>query len=196
MCFGIRISSPFHLGTLQTPIQNQKCLKNANNVLLRPLTLRLASEAHNPSNKYFYWFSDNFLVFLRLPEPFKVLPMFTIQTLVDSTNYYQEFLWSMLSIGLSNCKKVYQDYVPFRYVPFNWVAKGPMSQKFNQINIYQICLCEAHLPQERDVCLNNHEALQLYRCKSSSGQLTSQTFIVINYFNWTCPQKSNFTFFY
>ena len=45
--------------------------------------------------KYFYWFSDNFWVFLRLPEPFKVLPMFTIQTLVDSTNSYQEFLWSM-----------------------------------------------------------------------------------------------------
>ena len=29
MCFGIRILSPFHLGTLQIPIQNQKCLKNA-----------------------------------------------------------------------------------------------------------------------------------------------------------------------
>ena len=45
--------------------------------------------------KYFYWFSDNFWVFLILPEPFKVLQMFTLQTLVDSTNYYQEFLWSM-----------------------------------------------------------------------------------------------------
>ena len=29
MCFGIRISSSFHLGTLQIPIQNLKCLKNA-----------------------------------------------------------------------------------------------------------------------------------------------------------------------
>ena len=31
MCFGIRISSSFHLGTLQIPIQNLKCPKNAKN---------------------------------------------------------------------------------------------------------------------------------------------------------------------
>ena len=29
MCFRIRILSPFHLGTIQIPIQNQKCPKNA-----------------------------------------------------------------------------------------------------------------------------------------------------------------------
>ena len=50
---------------------------------------------HDNVFKYSYSFSDNFLVFLRLPEPFKVLQMFTLQTLVDSTNSYQEFLWSM-----------------------------------------------------------------------------------------------------
>ena len=31
MCFGIRILSPFHLGTIQIPIQNQKCPKIAKN---------------------------------------------------------------------------------------------------------------------------------------------------------------------
>ena len=31
MCFGIRISSPFHLNTLNIPIQNKKCPKNAKN---------------------------------------------------------------------------------------------------------------------------------------------------------------------
>ena len=31
MWFGIRILSPFHLGTIQIPIQNQKCPKNAKN---------------------------------------------------------------------------------------------------------------------------------------------------------------------
>ena len=31
MCFGIRISSPFHLNTLNIPIQNNKCPKNAKN---------------------------------------------------------------------------------------------------------------------------------------------------------------------
>ena len=31
MQFGIKILSPFHLRTLQIPIQNQKCPKNANN---------------------------------------------------------------------------------------------------------------------------------------------------------------------
>ena len=77
--------------------------------------------------------------------------------------------------GLPNCKKVYQDYIPF--IPifpymylFNRVAgKGPKSQKFNQINICQICLfSEAHVPQEREVSLNNHTALHLFRCQTSS----------------------------
>ena len=31
MCFGIRISSPFHLNTLMIPIKNLKGLKNAKN---------------------------------------------------------------------------------------------------------------------------------------------------------------------
>ena len=31
MCFGIRISSPFHLATLILPIENNKCPKNAKN---------------------------------------------------------------------------------------------------------------------------------------------------------------------
>ena len=31
MCFGIRISSPFHLATLILPIENHKCPKNAKN---------------------------------------------------------------------------------------------------------------------------------------------------------------------
>ena len=31
MCFGIRISSPFHLATLILPIANHKCPKNAKN---------------------------------------------------------------------------------------------------------------------------------------------------------------------
>ena len=31
MCFGIRISSPFHLNTLNIPIQNIKCPKNTKN---------------------------------------------------------------------------------------------------------------------------------------------------------------------
>ena len=30
-CFGIRISSPFHLDTLNIPIQNTKCPENAKN---------------------------------------------------------------------------------------------------------------------------------------------------------------------
>ena len=32
-CFGIRISSPFHLDTLNIPIQNTKCPENAKNEL-------------------------------------------------------------------------------------------------------------------------------------------------------------------
>ena len=31
MCFGMRISSPFHLNTLNIPIQNINCPKNAKN---------------------------------------------------------------------------------------------------------------------------------------------------------------------
>ena len=39
-----------------------------------------------------YWFLANFGDFWGLPEPLKVLQMFTLQTLVDFTHFSQEFL--------------------------------------------------------------------------------------------------------
>ena len=39
-----------------------------------------------------YWFLANFGDFWGLPEPLKVLQMFTLQTLVDFTHFSQDFL--------------------------------------------------------------------------------------------------------
>ena len=79
-------------------------------------------------------------VFLGLPEPFKVLQMFTLQTLVDFYQFQSRV--SMQHVGFSSCKKIYQDL--FLY----WVAfllfwpkpKQPKCKKMSPKNPPSKCL--------------------------------------------------------
>ena len=83
-------------------------------------------------------FQSIFFCLFETPRTFKVRQMCTLQTLVDSTNSYQEFLWSMKSIGLSNCKKVYQSkrFVLIPKVPISCTQKWAL---FPNVSIFE-CL--------------------------------------------------------